>query len=85
MRRREFICFIGGGAAAWPLAARAQQTPRTRIGVLMGTAGEDTESKAELTGLRDSLAKLGWVEGNTIHIDYRYMVNPISIQDWLKN
>ena len=51
----------------------------------MGTAGEDTESKAELTGLRDSLAKLGWVEGNTIHIDYRYMVKPISIQDWLKN
>jgi putative ABC transport system substrate-binding protein len=77
MRRREFIRFVGGSAAALPLAARAQQAPAARrIGVLMGTAGEDAESKAELTGFRDSLAKLGWVEGNTIHIDYRYTANP---------
>jgi putative tryptophan/tyrosine transport system substrate-binding protein len=77
MRRREFLCFVGAGAAALPLHARAQQTPETRrIGVLMGTAGGDTESKAELSGFRDSLAKLGWVEGNTVHIDYRYMADP---------
>src|SRR3974390_3164099 len=77
MRRREFIGFIGGGAVAWPLVARTQQPPGTRrIGVLMGTAAEDTESKAELTAFRDSLAQLGWVEGNTIHIDYRYVANP---------
>jgi putative ABC transport system substrate-binding protein len=77
MRRREFVKLLGGSAVTWPLAARAQQASgMRRIGVLMGTAGEDTASKAELTGFRESLAKLGWVEGNTIHIDYRYMVNP---------
>jgi putative tryptophan/tyrosine transport system substrate-binding protein len=76
MRRREFIGLIGG-AAAWPLAARAQQASgMRRIGVLMGTAAEDAESKAELAGFRDSLAKLGWVEGSTIHIDYRFVANP---------
>jgi putative ABC transport system substrate-binding protein len=76
MRRREFICFIGG-ATAWPLTARAQQASGTRrIGVLMGTAAEDTESKAELAAFRDSLGKLGWVEDNTIHIDYRFVADP---------
>ena len=61
----------------WPLAARAQQAPGIRrIGVLMGTPAQDAESKAELAAFRDSLAKLGWVEGNTIHIDYRYPDNP---------
>jgi putative ABC transport system substrate-binding protein len=76
MRRREFICFIGG-AAAWPLAARAQQASGTRrVGVLMGTPAEDTESKAELAALRDGVAKLGWVEGKTIHIDYRFPAKP---------
>ena len=77
MRRREFICFIGRGAAAWPLAARAQQASgMRRIGVLMGTPAEDAELKAELAALRDGLAKLGWIEGNTIHIDYRFPANP---------
>jgi putative ABC transport system substrate-binding protein len=77
VRRREFITLVGGGAAAWPLAARAQQASgMRRIGVLMGTAAEDAESKAELAGFRDSLGKLGWVEGNTIHIDYRFVANP---------
>jgi putative tryptophan/tyrosine transport system substrate-binding protein len=77
MRRREFIALLGGAAAGWPLAGRAQQASGTRrIGVLMGTAAEDTESKAELAAFRDSLGKLGWVEGSTIHIDYRFVANP---------
>ena len=77
MRRRDFIALVSGAVAEWPLVPRAQQSDQIRrIGVLMGTAGEDTESRAELTGFRDSLAKLGWVEGNTIHIDYRYPDNP---------
>ena len=76
MRRREFITLVGG-AAAWPLAARAQQASgMRRIGVLMGTPAQDAESKAELAGFRDSLAKLGWIEGSTIHIDYRFPANP---------
>jgi putative tryptophan/tyrosine transport system substrate-binding protein len=77
MRRREFIGLIGGAAAAWPLGAHAQQPDRMRrVGVLMGTPAEDAESEAELTALRDSLAKLGWVEDKTIHIDYRFPANP---------
>ena len=77
MRRREFITFVGTSAVAWPLAARAQQASgMRRIGVLMGTPAQDAESKAELAGFRDSLAKLGWIEGSTIHIDYRFPANP---------
>src|SRR6516164_552795 len=77
MRRRDFISLIGGAAVAWPLAARAQQASgMRRIGVLMGTPAQDAESKAELAGFRDSLAKLGWIEGSTIHIDYRFPANP---------
>ena len=77
MRRREFITFFGSSAVAWPLAARAQQASgMRRIGVLMGTPAQDAESKAELAGFRDSLAKLGWIEGSTIHIDYRFPANP---------
>ena len=77
MRRRDFVKTTAVWAMTWPLAARAQQAPGIRrIGVLMGTAADDTESRAELTAFRDSLAKLGWVEGNTIHIDYRYPDNP---------
>jgi ABC-type uncharacterized transport system substrate-binding protein len=77
MRRRDFIALVGSAVAEWPLVSRAQQSAQIRlVGVLMGTAAEDTESKAQLTAFRDSLAKLGWVEGNTIHIDYRYPDNP---------
>ena len=62
---------------AWPLAARARQASgMPRIGVLMGTPAQDAESKAELAGFRDSPAKLGWTEGSTIHIDYRFPANP---------
>jgi putative ABC transport system substrate-binding protein len=71
--RREFITLLGGAAAACPLAARAQQADRMRrIGVLMAVAANDPEAKAELAGFREGLARLGWVEDQTIHIDYRF-------------
>ena len=78
MRRREFVTLLlSGSAVTWPLAARAQQASgMRRIGVLMGTPSEDAESKAELAAFRDSLAKLGWLESNTIHIDYRFVADP---------
>ena len=77
MRRRDLIKGIAGSAAVWPLAARAQQASvMPRVGVLMGTPAQDAESKAELAGFRDSPAKLGWTEGSTIHIDYRFPANP---------
>src|SRR5262249_55083575 len=73
MRRREFNTLLGGAAAAWPLAARAQQVvPARRIGVLMAVAADDAEAREELAGFREALAKLGWIEGRTIQIDYRF-------------
>ena len=73
MKRREFIALGGGAAAAWPLVVRAQQAARLRrIGVLMSLAADDPRTKAQLAGLSDGLAGLGWVEGSTIHCDYRF-------------
>src|SRR6516164_7060431 len=71
MRRREFIMLIVG-AAAWPVAARAQQAEARRIGVLMAVAADDAEAREELAGFREGLARLGWIEGRTIQIDYRF-------------
>ena len=64
MRRREFIALLGGTAAAWPLAARAQQPDRVRrIGVLMAYPEDDLEAQAQFAAFRDGLQKLGWMEG----------------------
>jgi putative tryptophan/tyrosine transport system substrate-binding protein len=71
MRRREFIALIGGSAVAWPLVARAQQVTKVpRIGLLSPFSSSDTAlwHQAFRQGLRD----LGWVEGKTIIIEYRY-------------
>jgi putative ABC transport system substrate-binding protein len=72
MRRREFITLLGV-AAGWPMAARGQlsEAPR-RIGVLMGLAEDDPDTKARLSGFRQELEKLGWVEGRNVRIDYRF-------------
>jgi putative ABC transport system substrate-binding protein len=73
MRRREFITLLGGAAAAWPLAASAQQPDRMRrIGVLGGFAENDLEMKARLAGFRQGLERLGWSEGRNVRIDYRF-------------
>jgi putative tryptophan/tyrosine transport system substrate-binding protein len=72
MRRREFITLLGG-AAAWPLAARAQQTTgMPRIGVLMGYAESDREGRANVAAFREGLQKLGWTEGRNIRLDTRW-------------
>jgi putative ABC transport system substrate-binding protein len=71
--RRHFISLLGGAAAAWPLAARAQQGERMRrIGVLIGLAEDDPETKARLAGFRRGLEKRGWTEGRNVHFDYRF-------------
>jgi putative ABC transport system substrate-binding protein len=73
IRRRDFIAALGGAAAAWPLAARAQQPDRIRlIGVLMGYAESDPEAPRLLTAFREELHKLGWTEGRKISIDVRW-------------
>jgi putative ABC transport system substrate-binding protein len=72
MRRREFLSFLGG-AAAWSLAAQAQQGERMRrIGVLMGYAENDWEAQAWVAAFREALQKLGWTEGRNIRIDTRW-------------
>jgi putative tryptophan/tyrosine transport system substrate-binding protein len=72
MRRRELITLLGG-AAAWPLAARAQQPgPMRRIGVLSSGAEDDPAYKARLAVFQQGLEGLGWSEGRNVHIDYRF-------------
>src|SRR5215813_1981137 len=72
MQRREFITLLGG-AAAWPLAARAQQGERMRrIGVLMGFAEGDAGWQANVAALRAGLQELGWIDGRNVRIDYRW-------------
>ena len=67
MRRREFITLLGGAAATWPLAARAQQPERVRpIGVLMGYAESDSDAQATVAAFQEGL-NLGWVEVATSH------------------
>jgi putative ABC transport system substrate-binding protein len=72
MRRREFIAALGG-AAAWPLAARAQQPDRMRlIGVLMAYVESDSTAQSWLAAFRAALAKLGWTEGSNLRIELRW-------------
>ena len=72
MKRREFITILGG-AAAWPLAARAQQAERVRrIGVLMNTAADDTVFQIRLGAFLQGLALLGWSIGRNVRIEIRW-------------
>ena len=74
LKRREFISRLGGAAAAWPLAASAQQPERVRrIGVLVGGVADDPILQKYVAAFRDSLAKLGWVEGRNVHIDTHWL------------
>ncbi len=72
MRRREFITLIGG-AAAWPIAARAQQGGHVRrIGMLMGYPEGDRQAQANVVAFREGLRSLGWIEGRNIQIEFRW-------------
>ena len=71
MKRRAFIGLVGG-AAAWPLAVRAQQpVGQKRVGILMGTA-DDADGQERLAGFRQGLQDLNWVEGRNIRFDVRW-------------
>jgi len=72
VNRREFIAVIGG-AAAWPLGARAQPANQTRrVGVLMAVAQSDADVRSGVAVFQQSLQKLGWEDGRNIRIDYRW-------------
>src|SRR5262245_818138 len=71
--RRQFLSLLGGAAAAWPLAARAQPAERVRhIGMLMAHSESDPEFEAYVAAFREGLQKLGWTEGRNIRIDSRW-------------
>ena len=82
MKRRAFITLLGGAAAAWPLAAGAQQRERMRrIGLLQGLAESDPETLARTVAFRQALDALGWTEGRNIRIDYRFAgADPARVQ-----
>ena len=71
MRRREFIAALGGAALAMPLAAGAQERVR-RIGVLVNLAEGDAAGQTFVTGFRQALQELGWVDGRNARIDMRW-------------
>jgi putative ABC transport system substrate-binding protein len=73
VKRREFITLLGGPAAAWPLTARAQQPDRIRrVGVLMASAADDSESQARIAAFPQGLQQLGWADGRNVRIDTRW-------------
>jgi ABC-type uncharacterized transport system substrate-binding protein len=73
MKRREFITLLGSAAAAWPLAARAQQAERMRrIGMLINVAESDPVGKARLSAFVQRLKELGWTEGHNVRLDIRW-------------
>jgi putative ABC transport system substrate-binding protein len=73
MRRREFIAGLGGAAATWPMAARAQQPSQMRrIGMLSTLAADDPQGRAQIEAFLQGLAQLGWTDGRNVRIDYRW-------------
>ena len=82
MRRRDFIKLVGGGAALWPLAARAQSSKGVpRIGVLWH-AGSSAEEGRYFTGFVDGLRDLGYVDGISIMLEHRF---PNEMPDRFRN
>ena len=80
MRRREFLGVLGGAAAAWPLAARAQQVERVRrVGVLMSSTADDREAPARIATFLGGLQQLGWIEGRNMRIDIRSAAGDLDL------
>ena len=85
--RRELLVALGGAAAMWPLAARAQQSHQQRhIAVLTALAEDDPENQARLAGFRQALEKRGWSESRNVRIDYRFApaASPDQVQLFAK-
>ena len=82
LKRRKFITLLCGAAAGWPLTAHAQQPERVRrIGVLVGGLADDPILQKYVAAFRDSLAKLGWVEGRNVRIDTHWLAGDSTRMD----
>ncbi len=80
LKRRDFITLLGGAAAAWPLAARAQQRERIRrIGVLLPATADDADFQAWLGAFQQALAQSGWSIGRNVRIDTRWAYGRQSV------
>jgi hypothetical protein len=78
MKRRDFVRLLGGAAAAWPLAARAQQAERVRrVGVLMPHVQGNSVAEARIAALSQELQQMGWSVGRNLAIDVR-LADPTS-------
>jgi putative ABC transport system substrate-binding protein len=79
MKRRKFIALIGGAAAGWPLATRAQQSGQIRrIGVLMNALANKPQGQTRIAAFRETLQRLGWSDGGNVHIDIRWAENNVE-------
>ena len=79
MRRREFIALLGSATGMWLLPARAQQPAAVRrVGVLINLSENDLEAQRLLTAFREELARLGWVEGRNLRMDYRWASGDVT-------
>ena len=76
--RRELLAALGGAAAVWPLAARAQPKRMRRIGVLANLAEDDPEDRKRVEAFLQALQKLGWREGDNLQIDYRHALGKLA-------
>ena len=71
--RRKLITLLGGAAAAWPLAAHAQQSERVRrVGVLMNLPADDPEAQLYMAAFQQGLQDAGWSVGRNLRIDHRW-------------
>ena len=80
LRRREFITLLGGAAAAWPVAARAQLATRMRrVGILMPYAPSDAEIQTRVRAFQEELLRLGWSKGDNIQFDERWTMDNMEL------
>ena len=84
IRRRQFLTMLGGAAAAWPLAVRAQQPTISRIGVLLGLPEDDPEAEKWIQALVEGLSQLGWKRDKDMRLDIRWATDPARMQHLAK-